>query len=276
MATARRTMTLVRVTPKMAREWLKKNKKNRHYSAMRAKRYATEMTAGRWKVNGESIKFDADKNLCDGQHRLEGIMIADIAVEMYVMHGLDLKAYDTLDVGKPRNVSDVFSRAGKKHYALLAATLRWVHAHESGMTDSGTRSSGTPLLTTIAIDVLARHPGIEESCEFISKLGRFARGAIPTSQASYIHYYGSLANRDKANDFWTKVLVGENLLQTMPEYALRSRLDMASKVNGQSLQPRAKNALAIKAWNASLAGKRMRRLQWTKDEDYPEFATEVK
>ena len=272
MVTTKRTMKLVRVTPKMAREWLRLNKNNRHYSILRARRYGNEMSSGRWEVNGEAIKFDVDGNLCDGQHRLEGIVFADITVEMYVMHGLRADAYDTLDVGKARTIADVFSRMKKKHYAMLAATLRHIYAYEYDGCESAPRSQGNPLLTTNAIDFLAEHDGLEESCKFVSKLNPYTKSLIPISMVAFVHYYGAKVDRPRVDKFWEMVLVGEGLLRTMPEYALRQRLTLASSSNGQRLMPLVQKALAIKAWNAAAEGRNVRKLVWLKDESFPRFS----
>ena len=98
------------VTPKMAREWLKKNTDNRplrrsHVDALRA-----AYDRGEWRLIHAGLAFSDGGRLLDGQHRLT--MIAGLpdgeVVPMSVAHGMDAGAFTVIDQGKIRTASDVF------------------------------------------------------------------------------------------------------------------------------------------------------------------------
>ena len=88
------------VTPQIAKYYLTKNKVNRNLSNAVVARYARDMSAGAWDMTGEPISFDTDGNLSNGQHRINAIIMADTAILMSVIHGVDLGA--NIDSGNAR------------------------------------------------------------------------------------------------------------------------------------------------------------------------------
>ena len=90
-------MTVEKITPEIAAEYLKVNVKNyRKLQRPVMKRYAEDMKAGRWELNGEPIVFDNNGMLKNGQHRLAAVILAGATVEMVVVRGVDesVTAYD--------------------------------------------------------------------------------------------------------------------------------------------------------------------------------------
>ena len=72
------------VTPALALEWLEKMGANRSVAQRYVEAFARDMRAGEWTLNGETIKFDVQGRLVDGQHRLWAVVQADVTVEMDV------------------------------------------------------------------------------------------------------------------------------------------------------------------------------------------------
>lgn len=93
------TMTIEDITPAKAREYLKKNIHNPRHGRMNRsviKKYADDMKAGLWELNGEAIQFDEDGFLKNGQHRLAAIIMAGVTVRMCVIRGIgnEVMIYD--------------------------------------------------------------------------------------------------------------------------------------------------------------------------------------
>ena len=63
------TTKLETITPAKAQKWLDKRADNRPMSEAYAKTLASAMTADEWEVNGETLKFNTNDDLIDGQHR---------------------------------------------------------------------------------------------------------------------------------------------------------------------------------------------------------------
>mgnify|MGYP000517583782 CR=1 FL=1 len=66
------------ITPQMACEMLKKQRNVRVLKRKEVERYVRALKRG-WKLNGETIKFDKDGYLIDGQHRLTACAESGIA-----------------------------------------------------------------------------------------------------------------------------------------------------------------------------------------------------
>jgi hypothetical protein len=116
------------ITPAFALACLKDfNNSNRPMSQGVAKLYANEMLRGQWKCNGEPIIFSIDDNdmehLISGQHRLQGLVLAQQALEKeevwpsaqtewdaVIVYGVPHDTADTVDTGKTRTHSDVLFR----------------------------------------------------------------------------------------------------------------------------------------------------------------------
>ena len=119
---------VVCITPAFALACLKDfNNSNRPMSQGVAKLYANEMLRGQWKCNGEPIIFSIDDNdmehLISGQHRLQGLVLAQQALEKeevwpsaqtewdaVIVYGVPHDTADTVDTGKTRSHSDVLFR----------------------------------------------------------------------------------------------------------------------------------------------------------------------
>lgn len=95
------------ITPEVAASILEKsNTKNRRMRGWWAAAIAAAIRRGEWIVTHQGIAFDSDGNLIDGQHRLKAVVMAGIAVKMFVFTGLCPKSFMAIDVGVKRSTSD--------------------------------------------------------------------------------------------------------------------------------------------------------------------------
>lgn len=95
-------------TPEKAEDILaNRNPKNRLISRIHVNKMADDMRNGRWDSNnGETVCFDTDGNLIDGQHRLAAIVQSGETVSLMTIKNLPAKARDTIDQGRRRSMSD--------------------------------------------------------------------------------------------------------------------------------------------------------------------------
>lgn len=95
------------ITPELAKQYLAKNTNNyRTLSSAVVSAYATDMKTGNWKFNGDSIKFNKDGLLVDGQHRLAAIIKSGVSVTMMVITGIENDVI-TFDIGKNRTAGQI-------------------------------------------------------------------------------------------------------------------------------------------------------------------------
>jgi hypothetical protein len=102
---------LVSVNPQLAREWLKKNTKNRAIRPSHVETLRQSFERGEQVTTHQGIAFDTEGFLIDGQHRLAAIaqMCENFSFCMLVTWGLDReKAFQVIDaVQAKRSTSDV-------------------------------------------------------------------------------------------------------------------------------------------------------------------------
>jgi hypothetical protein len=106
------TFEQLTVTPDLAQDWLTThNTSNRPLNKLAVERYASDMAAGRWALNGTTIVFDVSGTLVDGQHRLAAVVSAQVTIDALVVRGVPQGSFATIDVGKLRTVSDSLKAA---------------------------------------------------------------------------------------------------------------------------------------------------------------------
>lgn len=97
------------ITPQIAQMYLTHNVINRKKSDKTIDTYAIDMKEGRWRLNGDAIRFSKSGNLLDGQHRLMACLKAGVPFNTYVTRGLDEDCFVTIDNGKIRSAGDIFT-----------------------------------------------------------------------------------------------------------------------------------------------------------------------
>lgn len=116
----------IKITPDLAAEWLGKNiENNRAISMATVNQYAIDIIRGKWRSEtGETIKFDRDGRLIDGQHRLKAIVTAQEAVTMQVVTGLEPEVIEVVDTGRKRSAADLLRINQVGYSANTAAVAR--------------------------------------------------------------------------------------------------------------------------------------------------------
>ncbi len=231
------------ITPELAREMLAKNTRNRTMNMVYVKKLASEIKAGRWKMNGDTIRFNGNI-LIDGQHRLEAISMADQSVETLVIDGLESDVFDTIDIGRRRSAGDTLSVGGEINCGRLAATLICI---EKYLTKKAHLGSHGHFSNTEVEEILKRHPGARHSVRICDKC---MIGMISPSILSACHYLFSLKNSTLADNVVDQLRTGDGLSLGNPIHALRELLIRSARgrLRARNPDPYA-FALLIRAWN---------------------------
>lgn len=111
------------ITPEQAQLLLDNyNKMNRRVRLSRVDRYATDMVDHAFDThNGDSLKFDSDGFITDGQHRLLAQVQANVTLEYLVIRGTDPQSRTTIDAGAPRTFADDLTMTGKANASVLSS-----------------------------------------------------------------------------------------------------------------------------------------------------------
>jgi len=89
----------VRVTPEMAREWIKANRNNRPVRRGAVAKITADLKRDDFLYTGQTILFTISWRLADGQHRLIAIIESGIPAEVMVVTGIEDRAIAKIDNG---------------------------------------------------------------------------------------------------------------------------------------------------------------------------------
>lgn len=124
------SVSLVYITPEIAEHYLSYNTQNRKESVSSISFLTQQMNKGLFIENGESIVFDKNMKLTDGQHRLMAIINSGKSYHIPVVKGVNIKSMATYDTGKNRSAADVLSINGFKNANLLSTFIKLINKYE--------------------------------------------------------------------------------------------------------------------------------------------------
>jgi hypothetical protein len=141
------SVELVKVTPLMAENFLKYNPVNRKVSQRNVSFLSKQMEKGLFLENGESIVFDKNNILKDGQHRLMAIIKSGKSYHIPIVRGVVGDTMATYDTGKNRSAGDVLSISGFKSSSTVSALIKNIdkyhHRGSKGAITSSTNRTET-------------------------------------------------------------------------------------------------------------------------------------
>jgi hypothetical protein len=243
------------ITPARAEQFLTLNDNNRKIIPRVAEKYARDMRAGSWALNGQTLKVSTTGRLLDGQHRCYAAMKTGKSFRVIVVNGLPDAIFETLDSGPVRSLGEVLGTRGERNVNSLAAALQKLWLYEQDLpTYSSLRGSHAELLS-----VLEQNPGIRDSVQYTLSHGR---DVVPGGIAGATHYLAARWNREQADHFMARVGDGAELKLHDPILRFRE-LMLRNRANKRDpYREVEKWALMIKAVNASFQGAEVRLLVW--------------
>lgn len=246
---------LVTVTPAVAKKWLRSNTHNRNVRPLHVSALARDMAAGRWQVNGETVKFGEDGTLLDGQHRLLAVLEADTAVQMWVIRGIPVVAQATMDGGAKRTTKDILGMEGVENAAVVASVVkRAVMWERSDYTFKGQVS------TPEAQNYLQKNPGILRSAEMATMVRGMFRPLQP-SVTGVSHWILSGVAPDEVPWFFARLADGATMESQHPIMVLRRRLMDEALDRTKRVPDYTRLAYVIRAWNAVRDGRTISKIQ---------------
>lgn len=244
---------LVKVSPDVARRWLGKNTHNRHVRAKHVQRLARDMATGNWLVTGESIKFNGDGSLLDGQHRLLAVIESEATVDMFVIRGLPSAAQDVMDTGAKRQCSDALHLNGFSHSSLLAAGIRLAINWQGGYFNHAHQGGIEPVTNSEVLAFAEANPDI---VILAANAGSDWCKKIPAKPAVVLFTAWATAriNDEQSQRFYTDLAEYHTAGPGDPKAALLRRLTTIARTRELVRAP-AQADLFFRAWNAVRAKK---------------------
>lgn len=255
-STIKESVRLRLVTPEMAREWLSQfNLSNRKIQEEHIKVIARDIQDGYWMVNAQPICFAGDPEhpseetrLLNGQHRLRGIVLANMPIEIPVAINIQPEAFATYDVQAKKAITG-FGLKGDARVVAAAAKFQWrVDRGEDPL--KGSRPSSSNIAHTIET-----HP--EMASYFpIARKKEYADLATAGVMVFFL-YHVNRERPDLAEQFLEDLTTGAGLDQENPV------LTSGWKARGARKESTRKEALkllldtweAYKEWKDEKSGK---------------------
>ncbi len=268
------------VTPRIAKGWMEVNKVNRKVTEWRVRKYAHDMTRGLWDETGETIQFNGDGSLMNGQHRLLAIILSGKQQRFVIVRGLKSSVFPNIDTGKNRNLSDVLSVAGVKKYQtdLAALTKLWYNYKTIGLDKMFSRYGlrtevqSRAINNTEFLNFYEVNTNIISSFEFVINLREKSKARTIFPRAMLSFWYSLFEEKDvyKAKEFMQRLINGDNIGQENPIYKFRERA-LSYKLGGLRLNRKLLTILAIKTWNYWMAGDESKTLRAYENSKMPKI-----
>jgi len=256
------------ITPDLAEKWLAKNIGfNRKLSETTVEKYVSEIIRDAWNErSGETIKFDADGNLIDGQHRLTALVKTGRTLWMSVAYNCSREAFKTIDTGKNRGGADVLSILNEKNCNILASAVTLLSRY---MADAV--NAAHPVSNSEVVQTCEAHPDLKKSVHVIACM-RSPKGFLAPSIAAFVHYMASrTSDEETATKFIQGVIGGDSFKNDSAMRVVRQRLidNLASKAKLRRVDV---IALLIKGWNCYRRGEQAtsNKVRWRCNGDSPE------
>ena len=259
------------ITPTDAARMLGTSAGNRPIRKTAVNRYARDMIAGKWSLNGEGIKFDTAGRLVDGHHRLNAVIMAQRPQTMLVVRNVPSDAMLTLDTGVGRSFYDASIVAGRSYDQRVGPIARWWYKYNLDKMTFGGQPSHQEL-EQLVLD----HPTIAESARYIHKLKTVCKYCVPSVQG-FVHAFASERyDREMADVFARDLNDGAKLDEFSPIFVLRRAL----VEDDRRIEAYRVLAYTVKAWNAWFVGDKLRVIHWRNSgptpEAFPKFECDVK
>lgn len=278
-----RTYTEIEITPALARRLLTFNTHNRNLNIKRIHGYARQMRDGKWRCNGEGIKFGIDENgdivLLDGQNRLHAIIESGVTVVMLVVGGLVKKDQESMDGAGPRNFSQALKLRGEANHQTMAAVVRAVYLWDLAPKPANRRVGGqgqdNVAITTVT-QLMAyfetRPDEFRTLAEVVERLRRPVR--VSATIIGPLKREFDRINFEDSKDFWyrlsNKMSSPGDLGPNDPLLQLNKALKRLNEQKKSMPVATEIAALIVKAWNAYRAGEPIRQLSWRSGGHHPE------
>lgn len=241
------------ITPKLAKGLLDKMPVNRRLKKPVMLKYANQMREGLWKEDtGEAIKIAKNGFVIDGQHRLRGLINADVSLWFLIISDLDEGIYDVLDSGSVRNSGDSFAIEGIKGANVIPSIIQVYHNLKENKFARG-QNVHKNLSTTQLLTFYNNNVDLMQNVknQTISWYKSFAK-ILPPSVLGGMYLFLKDIDKESSFNFINQLATGVSISNTSI-HQLRQRL-MKDKMGQSKMKPTLRICLIIRAWNYYRAG----------------------
>jgi hypothetical protein len=217
------------------------NKINRKLSRSHVD-YLKRQILNKFPLTGETVKFDWNGDMIDGQHRLQAIIETGVAVETVVVRNLDPAVRDFIDVGKVRTGANALDMEGIPNSAAVASCVRWLLHYEDCRFNRERMNRISP---GQVVDEVLEHPEYAVTAQ----LSHGTRHLTNMGMATALRVLFDRVDQAESAKFWDDLKTGVGLQPHDPVLRLREKL-MRNKMQKHRAGSIEQAAWIVKAWNA--------------------------
>jgi hypothetical protein len=257
-------VTIERISPTKAKQWLQGNVDNRKLRESRVLFFARLLQEDEWELTGDAVVFDDQEILINGQHRLTAVVVAKKTAQFLVLRGVPSKAQEVMDQGLSRNLSDQLHRRGIKYPNVVAGALGWL-AQMNYIEETGSVHYSSSALRPSLRELLSlyeRNPELEDEAKEINKLVYYTK--VRPGPTLAIYHRLRLIDEEEAEIFFKNWQEGAGLNKNDPIWRLREWcLNDARLRHSRGRAPTYRYvAIVLKAWNIWREGRTVQTLKW--------------
>jgi hypothetical protein len=240
------------LSPGTARELLRRAHPSRRRQEETVQSYALAMREGFWGANGLPVIISRTGVLLDGMQRLAACVESGVPLRTYLAENVADDAFHTIDQHRRRSLAALLKQEGHTSHHLLAGLLQRL-AEYDGLALG--RPTAGPSAWVRLTRVLTSHPEVETA--LAASLAR-ASSPLPEAARSVVVFMGRQVDPGLTERLLDALEAPGQFAADEPGVLLLQEL----KRGRAAASWERPLALAIKALNAMLAGKRLRGLNW--------------
>lgn len=256
----------VEITPEIAELWIKRNKNIRKLQLSKVALFKQCMTDDKWDYNGETLKFNSQGELVDGQNRLQACIESGKPFKTSVVYGIE--SANNVDRGKTRQVGQIIQSLGIAYDSRTASAMsNFLHAYNITNQKSFSKPGieGAQLILDDALEFV--QDNIEDLNHSMSVTWKAKQLFNKTALHAALHYlFTKLAGGVLADQFYSGLISGTGLDSNSPIYLLREKL-LKERASGRQPNVNPYAGLIIKGWNAFITGRGVTSLRYKYESD---------
>ena len=261
------------VTPQLASSILAEhNTKNRKVLRSHVAALAKNMEEGTWYFNGDTIRFDNDGVLIDGQHRLMAIVKSGCTIPCLFVVGLEPNVIKCIDIEmKPRNLKNLLEMDFVKNAGIKATTIRRYFSLREGLV-ALSNSEGSQSVHAVPATMETQYNFYNDNVDVVTQVTALGAalnkrtqllpaGDIAAIALLLIHDNGY--HYDMVKDFFDAIMLGSPI-QMLNEVHLALTKNMSTMKKMTGLY---KQSYLAKAWNYYAQGKFVKQVRYNPNTD---------
>ena len=254
------TSEIEQIGPDEARQYLQQNLSVRLLGDGHVRDLAAQMTGGRWRCTGETLKFDGAGNLIDGQHRLHAVILSGMTVSFLVVRGVEEGSFAVIDQGRKRYVRQFL---GGKYADQVATAARYLWQIEQHLGYDNSQN----VMAWSRLDIAEQKAYAESWPELVAWAPQTTaisrRTSVVQVPSRLLLPVVAQAARTQYAHRVESFLVGlhDGASAADPRMVLRKRLLASDNIGAASSWTDVGYSLVVKCWNAYVEGAVIKQLK---------------